>query len=136
MMEWLLNIQQAGGAERSGLGVVVQAVLWRRTRAALSVSTLSGRNLVLVPCLGLYLSFQEQSFTSLISDCLNVKRAWLSQYTVHVSHLVQHFLRREKRRNTCSSWSPPAGGEHPSSPILLPHPRPLFFFFFTITASN
>lgn len=45
-MEWLLNIQQAGGAEHSGPGVVVQAALWRRTRAALSVSTPSGGNLV------------------------------------------------------------------------------------------
>lgn len=38
MMEWLLNIQQAGGRERGGPGVVVQAALWRRTRAARSVS--------------------------------------------------------------------------------------------------
>lgn len=30
-MEWLLNIQQAGGGERSNPGVVVQAALWRRS---------------------------------------------------------------------------------------------------------
>lgn len=48
MMEWLLNIQQAGGGERGGPGVVVQVALWRRTRAArsLSVSSLSGKNIV------------------------------------------------------------------------------------------
>lgn len=54
MMEWLLNIQQAGGAERSGLGVVVQAALWRRTRAV-SLSTPSGRKLI-------FLGFLSWSF--------------------------------------------------------------------------
>lgn len=55
MMEWLLNIQQAGRGERSGPGVVVQPALWWLTRAALSVSTQSGRNLV-------FLSFLSWSF--------------------------------------------------------------------------
>lgn len=40
-MEWLLNIQQAGGGERSNPGVVVRAAFWWRTRAALSASTAS-----------------------------------------------------------------------------------------------
>lgn len=89
MMEWLLNIQQAGSGERGGPGVVVQAALWRRTGAArsLSVSTPSGRSLVFLLLSFFYIC---RSCHSIISDWFRVQRAWFSQHCSRESLLVPH----------------------------------------------